>query len=322
MMRADFGMVAQGSIQLTAGQPVPIELKYSSDSNLTGQLLRVGWAPPEPELINAAVAAAKRADVAVVFAAEQLGEGYDKLALGLPGDQDRLIEAVAEANPRTIVVLHTSNPVAMPWVNNVAAIIEAWYPGQEAGPSIASVLFGDVNPSGKLPMTFPADDTQGPATKWTEYPGDGYTANFTEGVLVGYRWYDAKNQQPLFPFGHGLSYTTFKYDTLQVQSAGDAATVKVRVTNTGTRAGAEVAQLYLESPPEALEPPLQLKGFEKAMLKPGESKTVTFALDKDALSAWDEATHGWKLYAGTYAVHVGSSSRDLRVKAAFSIGAR
>ena len=322
MMRADFGMVAHGTIQLTAGQPVPVEMKYSSDSNLTGQLLRVGWAPPEPQLLSNAVAAAKRADVAVVFAAEQLGEGYDKLALGLPGDQDRLIEAVAEANPRTIVVLHTSNPVAMPWVNNVAAVIEAWYPGQEAGPSIASVLFGDVNPSGKLPMTFPADETQGPATKWTEYPGDGYTANFTEGVLVGYRWYDAKNQQPLFPFGHGLSYTTFKYDNLQVQSAADAATVTVRLTNTGARDGAEVAQLYLECPPDALEPPLQLKGFEKTMLKPGESKTLTFALDKNALSAWDEASHGWRLYPGSYTVHVGSSSRDLRVKAAFSIGAR
>ena len=123
MMRADFGMVAHGTIQLTAGQPVPIEMKYSSDSNLTGQLLRVGWAPPEPELLSNAVAAAKRADVAVVFAAEQLGEGYDKLVLGLPADQDRLIEAVADANPRTIVVLHTSNPVAMPWLNKVAAVL-------------------------------------------------------------------------------------------------------------------------------------------------------------------------------------------------------
>jgi beta-glucosidase len=322
MMRADFGMVAHGTIQLTAGQPVPVELKYSSDSNLTGQLLRVGWAPPEPELLRDGVAAAKRADVALVFAAELLGEGYDKLALGLPGDQDRLIEAVADANPRTVVVLHTSNPVAMPWLSKVAAVIEAWYPGQEAGPSIASLLFGDVNPSGKLPITFPADETQGPATKWTEYPGDGYTANFTEGVLVGYRWYDAKNQRPLFPFGHGLSYTTFKYDNLQVQSAANAATVRVRLTNTGTRDGAEVAQLYLECPPDALEPPLQLKGFEKTMLKPGESKTLTFALDKDSLSSWDETIHGWRLYPGSYAVHVGSSSQDLRLKAVFSIGAR
>ena len=171
-------------------------------------------------------------------------------------------------------------------------------------------------------MTFPADESQGPATKWTEYPGDGYTANFTEGVFVGYRWYDAKTRQPLFPFGHGLSYTTFRYDTLQVQSSGDSAAVKVRVTNTGTRAGAEVAQLYVEFPPESLEPPRQLKGFDKVMLKPGESKTVTFSLDRSVLSAWDEAAHGWKLYPGTYTAHAGSSSRDLRAKGVFSIGLR
>jgi beta-glucosidase len=319
IMRADFGMVAHGTIQLTAGQPVPIEVKFSNESNLTGQHLRLGWAPPEPELLRDAVAAAKRADIAIVFAAELEGEGYDKLALGLPADQDRLIAAVAEANPRTIVVLHTSNPVAMPWLNDVAAVIEAWYPGQEAGSSIASVLFGDVNPSGKLPMTFPADESQGPATRWTEYPGDGHTANFSEGVLVGYRWYDAHRQQPLFPFGHGLSYTTFRYDTVQVQRSADAATVTVRLTNTGTRAGAEVVQLYLECPPDALEPPRQLKGFEKVVVKPGESTTVTFALDRGALSAWDEATHAWKLYPGDYTVYIGSSSRDIRAKGMFSL---
>jgi beta-glucosidase len=320
MMRADFGMVAHGSITLTAGHAVAIALKFSNDSNLTGQYLRVGWAPPDASLVENAVAAAKRADVAVVFAAELEGEGYDKLTLNLPGDQDRLIGAVADANPRTVVVLHTSNPVAMPWIDKVAAVIEAWYPGQEAGPSIASILFGDVNPSGRLPVTFPADESQGPATRWTEYPGDGYTANFTEGVLVGYRWYDAKRQQPLFPFGHGLSYTTFKYDDLQVQRTADSASVRVRVTNTGSRAGAEVAQLYLEYPAAALEPPHVLKGFEKVMLKPGESKTVTFTLDKAALAAWDEMEHAWKLYPGSYTAHVGSSSRDLRAARAFTIG--
>jgi beta-glucosidase len=323
MMHVDGSMVAHGTIELTAGQPVPIELQFQNDSSRsTNPQVNVGWAPPEPELIRDAVAAAKRSTVAVVFAAELMGEGYDKMTLGLPGDQDRLIEAVAEANPRTIVVLHTSNPVAMPWIDKVAAVVEAWYPGQEAGSSIASVLFGDVNPSGKLPMTFPANEMQGPATRWTEYPGDGHSANFTEGVLVGYRWYDAMNQQPLFGFGHGLSYTAFKYDGIQVKSNADSATVKVRVTNIGKRAGAEVAQLYLESPPQALEPPRQLKGFEKTMLQPGESSTLTFTLDRDALSSWDEYSHEWKLYPGNYTVNVGSSSRDLRVKTGFNISAR
>lgn len=322
IMRADFGMVAHGTIDLAGGRSVPIELKFSNDSNLTGQLLRLGWAPPEPALINDAVAAAKKADVAVVFAAELEGEGYDKRTLALPADQNALIDAVASANPRTVVVLHTSNPVAMPWIDKVASVIEAWYPGQEAGPSIASVLFGDVNPSGKLPMTFPVDEHQGPATSWMEYPGDGYTANFNEGVLVGYRWYDAKGQQPLFPFGHGLSYTTFRYSDLQAKSAADSATVSVRVTNSGSRAGAEVAQLYLVYPAAAQEPPRVLKGFDKVMLKPGESRVVTFALDKDTLSAWDEASHAWKLYPGTYTAHVGSSSRDTRVMGAFAIVAR
>ncbi len=320
LMRADFGMVAQGTIALTGGRPVPIALKFSNGSNLTGQYLRLGWALPDPGLVAGAVAAAKGSDVAVVFAAEQEGEGYDKLSLGLPGDQDALISAVAAANPHTVVVLHTSNPVAMPWLDQVEGVVEAWYPGQQAGPSIAALLFGDTNPSGRLPMTFPADEHQGPATRWTEYPGDVYTANFDEGVLVGYRWYDAKGQQPLFPFGYGLWYTTFQYDQLQVQGTADGAVVRVRVTNTGARAGAEVVQLYVEEPSEASEPPRQLKGFDKVDLQPGQSRVVSFTLDAGTLSAWDQGQHKWTLYPGTYTVHVGHSSRDFRATGTFSIG--
>jgi beta-glucosidase len=317
LMRADFAMVAHGIVPLDSGRAVPIQLKYSSASNLTGAGLRLGWQPPDPSMLDRAVAAARQSDVAVVFAAEQEGEGYDKLSLNLPGDEDQLIDAVASANARTIVVLHTSNPVSMPWIEKVSAVIEAWYPGQEAGTSIASVLFGDVNPSGKLPVTFPANELQGPGVKWTEYPGDGRTVDFSEGVLVGYRFYDAKNQQPLFPFGHGLSYTTFGYSGLLIEGIGQQRTVKVRVTNTGTLAGAEVLQLYLGFPPEAGEPPRQLKGFEKVSLKPGESKVVSMVLDKDAMSAWETATHQWRMYPGTYAVNVGSSSRDIRLKGSF-----
>jgi beta-glucosidase len=319
VMRADFPMTSHGLIRLEAGRAVPIALKYSSDSNLLGQMLKVGWQAPDAEMISKAVDAAKKSDIAVVFAGEQMGEGHDKILLGLPGDQDALIAAVARANPRTVVVLHTSNPVAMPWLDQVAGVVEAWYPGEEAGSSIAAVLFGDVNPSGKLPVTFPANEKQGAGANFLEYPGDGHTVNFDEGVFVGYRWYDQNDQTPLFPFGFGLSYTTFQYGGLQVEKKGDDQTVRVRVTNTGSAAGAEIVQLYLTDPPAADEPPLQLKGFEKIALKPGESGEVTIPLAADAFSAWDEGTHGWKVYPGTYTISVGSSSRDIRGKTSVSI---
>lgn len=322
VMRADFPMTAQGLIYLMAGHAVPIEMKYSSASNLLGQGLKLGWQPPDPEMIAKAVAAAAESDVAIVFAAEQMGEGHDKISLGLPGDQDRLIEAIAKANSHTVVVLHTSNPVAMPWIDEVAGVIEAWYPGQEAGSSIAAVLFGDVNPSGKLPVTFPASEQQGPARTFLEYPGDGHTVNFDEGVFVGYRWYDAQNQTPLFPFGFGLSYSTFKYGELQVEGAGENRTAKIRIANTGSREGAEVVQLYVSDPPAAAEPPRQLKAFRKVLLKPGESKTVSLTLDKDAFSVWDEETRAWKIVPGSYTIAVGSSSRDIRAKANLTIPSR
>lgn len=324
LMNADFPRTAQGMVELVAGYSVPVELKYSSASNLLGQGLKLGWQPADEEekMLAMAVDAAKQSEVAIVFAGEQMGEGHDKIFLGLPGDQDRLIEAVAKANPRTIVVLHTSNPVSMPWLNQVAAVIEAWYPGQEAGSSIASLLFGDVDPSGRLPVTFPADAQQGPATNFLEYPGDGHTVNFDEGVLVGYRWYDAKDQKPLFPFGFGLSYTTFRYTDLHVSATGSTHSVSVHVANTGSRPGAEVVQLYVEFPAAAAEPPRQLKGFEKILLKPGENKLVTFSLDQNALSAWDELSHRWRVYDGTYSVDVGSSSRDIRAKGEFTLAAQ
>ncbi len=193
----------------------------------------------------------------------------------------------------------------------------------EAGSSIARLLFGDVNPSGKLAMTFPANEHQGPSAFFLDYPGDGMTVNYSEGVLVGYRWYDAKDQEPLFPFGYGLSYTTFRYEDLQVEhTGGEQATVRLRVTNTGTREGAEVVQLYLGRPAAAEEPPKQLKGFEKIMLKSGEAKIVTMKLDGSSLAACDTESHAWKVYPGVYSVMIGSSSRDIRLKRAFTVGSR
>jgi beta-glucosidase len=227
---------------------------------------------------------------------------------------------VAAVNKRTVVVLNTAGPVAMPWIDKVSAVIWAGHPGAFDGSSLAAFLFGDANPSGKLPVTYPLNEQQGPATRPDEYPGDGKRVNFSEDLLVGYRWFDAKNQTPLFPFGHGLSYTTFKYSDLKVErGAGDQTTVRLKVANTGARAGAEVVQLYLGYPAAAAEPPQQLKGFEKVWLKPGEAKTVTIALNPASLAVWDENTHAWKTVPGSYTVAVGSSSRDIRLKSSFAV---
>lgn len=321
VQRADFTATGVGTIRLTAGKPATVLIKYDSGSAALGSGIRLGWMPPDDRL-ERAVQAARKADVAVVFVGEQLGEGHDKLELALPGDQNALIEAVAAANPRTVVVLHTSNPVAMPWIEKVAAVIEAWYPGQASGTSIAALLFGDVNPSGKLPVTFPRDSTQGPATRPLSYPGNGQSVLYDEGVFVGYRWYDHHGQEPLFPFGHGLSYTVFEYSGLTISGDGNDRRIDVTVTNKGKRAGAEVVQLYVGLPPEAQDPPQQLKGFEKIRLEPGESRRVSLPLDAERLSAFDAASGQWRLFPGRYAVGVGSSSRDIRVRGEFSLAAQ
>jgi beta-glucosidase len=318
-MRADFVQTVQGMIQLTNTRPVSIEVKYTDSSAVLGNGVQLGWEPPG-DMLSKAVATAKQADAAIVFAAEQMGEGQDKVTLPLPGGQDALIDAIASANPRTIVVLHTSNPVSMPWLDKAAAVIEAFYPGQEAGSSIARILFGDANPSGKLAMTFPADPYQGPGSTFLTYPGDGMTVNYDEGAFVGYRFYDAHNQTPLFPFGFGLSYTSFRYSDLQVNhSSGEQAAIHFKLTNTGSREGAEVAQLYLGFPAAAQEPPKQLRGFEKVNLKPGESKVISLNLDSESLSAWDEDAGKWKVFPGAYSVMVGGSSRDIALRGALNI---
>lgn len=308
-------VTVQGTVELKAGEAVPVKIECANTAGF-----HVGWQTPDQDLLTPAVNAAKSADVAIVFAGERAGEGYDRTGLHLQGDLDRVIDAVASANPRTIVVLNTAGPVAMPWFDKVSGVIEAWYPGQFDGQAIAAVLFGDVNPSGRLPMTFPKDETQGPATKPDEYPGDGKNANYSEGVLVGYRWYDAKDQVPLFPFGYGLSYTTFTYSGGRVEhQSGEQVIVSVRVTNSGKREGADVVQLYLVFPREAAEPPRQLKGFERVNLKPGESRLVTMKLDPATFKAWDEGAHDWKLWPGKYDVEVGASSRDIRYRGSFTI---
>jgi beta-glucosidase len=239
--------------------------------------------------------------------------------VAVPYNQDALIQAVAAANPHTIVVLNTGAPVVMPWLDQVKGVLEAWYPGQQDGNAIAALLFGDVDPSGKLPITFPRSEKDLPTRTPQQYPGVNGHAVYTEGLDVGYRWYDNAGIQPLFPFGHGLSYTTFAYSRLAVSPApsGGTATATFDVTNTGHRAGAEVAQLYVGAPPDnyAREPVRQLRGYQRVALQPGQTAHVTIPIDSRAVSYWSTASHAWTAETGCHAVFVGSSSRDLRLQA-------
>ncbi len=266
---------------------------------------------------------AHSANVAIVMVGDTDTEGRDH-SLTFGDDQDQLVETVAAANPRTIVVMKTGSPMLLPWVDAVPALLEAWYPGEEDGNAVPAILFGDVNPSGKLPITFPKNLADVPASTPEQYPGVDHTAHYTEGIFVGYRHYDAKGIEPLFPFGFGLSYTTFAYKNLAISPenisfTGDAAptvSVEFDVTNTGTLAGAEVAELYvgLPSSDDVPEPPQQLKGFQKVELKPGQTSHIKLQLDRRAFSYWDVKTHGWAVMPGTVKLMVGASSRDIRLQ--------
>jgi beta-glucosidase len=310
------------AVDLPAGQPVAIRVEYLAKSPFPGLLpvrLQLGWSPPDPAQWQAAIEAARAADVAVVFVTDIRTEGADLFSLRIPGDQDQLIEAVAAVNPRTVVVLNTGGPVLTPWRGQVAGILEAWYPGQENGDAIASLLFGDVSPSAKLPATFPASDAQGPLTSPERFPGVGDVVRYDEGLLVGYRWFDAQGQEPAFPFGHGLAYTQFSYGKLRVLRSyhRGGAVAKVRVRNTGDREGAEVVQLYVGFPEGSGEPPKVLKAFRKVELAPGERSTVTLMLDRRDLSVWSEARGDWVVPRGRFELMAGSSSRDIRASGSF-----
>jgi beta-glucosidase len=268
--------------------------------------------------IAAAVDAAKKSEMVIVMVGDQDTEGHDQ-SLMLPAAQNELIKAMASANPNTVVVVKSGSAVLMPWIDNVPAVLEAWYPGEEDGHAVADVLTGKVNPSGKLPLSFPRSVEDTLASNPEQYPGVNGVAHYSEGLEVGYRGYTAHQITPLFPFGFGLSYTEFKFDGLKVtmQPGGDNATVNFTVTNTGKRAGAEVAEVYLGFPAidEGNEPPLQLKAFSKVMLQPGEAKTVELKLDTRAFSYWSEKAHAWTVAAGEFQVMVGDSSANTPLKA-------
>jgi beta-glucosidase len=315
-----FGSVSSASVTLPAG-PASIEVDYADIFN-TGVInvfpfddgLTLGWQSTAGPLAQA-VAAAKKADVAVVFVSNYESEGADLTTINLPAVENSLIEAVAAANPNTIVVLNTGSAVTMPWLPKVKGVIEAWYPGQNDGNEIAAVLFGDVNPSGKLPVTFPKSLSQVPASTAAQWPGVDGKVEYSEGLLVGYRWYTTKGITPLFPFGYGLSYTTFAFSHLRaIPSRGGLIHVTVDVTNTGHVAGADVAQLYVGDPASTGEPVEQLKGFQRVMLQPGQTQPVTLTVGRSAFEWYDN--DAWTLTPGTYRLMVGDSSANLPLTAA------
>jgi beta-glucosidase len=264
---------------------------------------------------------AKGADVAVVVVGDQMSEGSDKACMGLNCsqgdgvDRDALIEHVAAAQPRTVVVLQTGGPVLTPWRDEVPGLLEAWYPGQNGGTAIARVLFGDVEPGGRLPATFPLREEDEPYAGDPErYPGVGERVTYKEGVLIGYRWFDERRLDVAYPFGYGLTWSTFALSDLRVEPGGGDAVVSAEVRNTGGRRATAVPQLYLGLPeprPEVVQPPWQLKGFERLTLDPGERRRVRFTLDERAFSYWDEGAGGWRVAPGCYRVGVGLSSRDV-----------
>jgi beta-glucosidase len=278
--------------------------------------------------VKEAAALAKKADVALVFVYQWTSEGMDLPNLSLPDGQDALIEAVAAANPHTVVVLETGTAVTMPWIDKVSGVVEAWYGGSKGADAVANILFGDVNPSAKLPMTFPVSEADLPHPSLVVPPpgaqgkeavmksGEAkptFAVHYDEGLKVGYKWYDAEKKAVLFPFGFGLSYTTYSYSGLEVKG-GHEPMVRFTVKNTGARAGAEIAEVYAALPESANEPPKRLVGFSKVELAPGESKEVSMRIDPKYLSIFDVDADAWKLLPGSYTILVGGSSKQLDLK--------
>jgi len=325
---SDFSDTVFASVAMTADRAVDVVVEWtprvtfgtktdeSWGGTTIGPTIKLGWAGPDT-LIRDAAEAARKADVAVVFVGHRVGEGMDRMSLDLPNDQDALIEAVAAANPRTIVMLQTGGAVTMPWLSRVAAVMEMWLPGDGFGEAAARLLFGDSDPGGRLPVTFPMNEGQGPGQDIDEYPGRGeggaHEVHYAEDLLIGYRYWDAKKQDPLFPFGHGLSYATFDMGACQVRRvAGNGVDIEVPVRNIGKRAGSEVVQVYVGFPVSAGAAPKQLKGMQKVWLDPGEARAVRVHLDEASFQYWGGPDRRWTTDPGQYTIMIGNSSRDIR----------
>ena len=280
------------------------------------------------ELTAEALKAVKDADIVLFIGGlnksdKQDAEGFDRTELGLPYNQDKLITDLAKVNKNIVFVNISGNAVAMPWIKEVPGIVQGWFLGTEAGTALAAILVGDANPSGKLSFTFPVKLSDNGAHALGEFPG-GDTVKYNESIFVGYRWADKQKAKPLFSFGHGLSYTTFAYEKVTADkkqmTTGDQITFSVKVKNTGSREGAEVVQLYISDLKSSLPRPIkELKGFEKILLKAGEEKTVTFTVDKTALSFFDDKKHDWVAEPGDFEAIIGASSTDIKSKVGFSL---
>jgi beta-glucosidase len=271
--------------------------------------------------IPQAVAAARAATDAIVYVSAPEGEESDLQTLDLSSTDETMIQDVAAANPNTIVVINSGSPVVMPWLNSVAGVFENWYGGGETGAATAALIFGTANPSGKLPVTFPASLSQVPARTTAQWPGTPTGPVYSEGVDIGYRWYQSQNIVPAFPFGFGLSYTKFSFSALSVGAfnSNGTATVTAKITNTGSVAGADVAQLYVGDPAASQDPPKQLRGFQRVTLNPGASATVSFPLTVHDLASWSPTANAWQAQAGTYSIAVGDSSASLPLTGSTSL---
>jgi beta-glucosidase len=309
-----------GTIRLRAGHHYDLVLRWLPVADATTldvpSVLGLGMAYVG-DAVARAVALAKRSSVAVVFAADYTAETFDRPNLELPGDQNLLISAVAAANPRTIVVLNTDGPVVMPWLSKVRAVVEDWYPGEEDGAAIAAVLTGEVDPSGHLPVTFPTSLAKSAVSTVAQWPGIGLTSTLSEGLRVGYRYDHATGTTPLFPFGFGLSYTTYSFSGLRVTRVSGGYALTVQVANTGHRTGTDVAQAYLTFPRKAGEPPGQLTAFAPVTLAPGTSKTVTLRVPDSQLATFHPT--GWSTVDGTYTIGVGDSSASQPTHAVLTV---
>jgi beta-glucosidase len=323
---SDMAKQLTADLKLEGGRSYPVKIEYYWKGNPRWRSVAFGHQPPHArDMIAEAVKLAKNSDVVVLVAGlngEWESEGFDRVDMKLPGAQNELIERVAKANKNTIVVLNVGSPVEMPWIDKVPAVLQLWYNSQEQGNALADILFGDVNPSGKLPTTFPVRLEDNPA--YINYPGENGKVRYGEGIFVGYRYYDKKKLEPLFPFGHGLSYTTFEYKNLRLSAKSltpnELLKVRVDVTNTGKVAGKEVVQLYVRDVKSSVaRPEKELKAFTKVELAPKQTRTVTFTLDREAFWYFDVTTNTWATEPGDFEILVGASSRDIRLIEAFTL---
>lgn len=329
----DPAVVTTAPVELTAGQAYALRAEYTNDSpggTDAGAAFRLGWTPPEPVVtpsVQAAAQAARSAQAAVVVVRDYSSEGGDKPSLDLPNGQAELIRQVAAANPRTIVVLEVGGAVqTSDWDAGVGAVLHNWFGGQEQGAAIAGILFGDVNPSGRLPITIPVDEASTPVSDPSQYPGEGFDQQFSEGIFVGYRGFAERGITPQYAFGHGLSYTTYEYSRLRTaavpgEDGGTVLQATVDVTNTGTVAGTETVQVYVGNLPtrRVSSAPVSLAGFETVTLAPGERQRVTVPLSPESLSYWDVDLDEWRTPTGRIPVLVGAASDDIRLRGTMAI---